>query len=262
MNKHFIHYLPRRITTHIPQNGNNPWFAIGQNPAAGFSRPQFHTSRRKTGPTQEVRPGDTIWLASQIFSPWGALPPGIDARFDVERIEKHSDGILRFVAAATSTWLPLADATIVLATLESTNATGHVGRIWSDPNGSIGHSLQSMRCLASAEPLRAWTAHLNPMHAANFISYRICDGTRAAYIKVKELLKNGEVVFWDRWSLPRRLAERREVVDDSALNSYLMENLHQSKVVWGIESPKYSAINSYSVKEQSEAIRLGTYRAA
>lgn len=261
--QHFIHYLPRRITMRIPRNGDDPLFATDQKPSAGFLRPEFHTSRRKTGPAQTVKPGDTIWLVSQIFSPWGLLPPGIDARIDVERIEKHSDGTVRFVAAATSTWLPLADATVVLAELNLTNATGLVGdKIWRDLNGAIGHSLQSMRRLASAESLSKWAADLQPMHTTHFISYRICDGTEAAYLKVRELLKEGKAVFWDRWSLPRRLAERREVVDDDALNGHIMENLRQAKVVWGIESPKYSTINSYSAKERFEAIRLGTYRKA
>jgi hypothetical protein len=117
-----------------------------------------------------------------------------------------------------------------------------------------------MRRLVSAESLQAWTGELNPEHA-HFISYRICDGTHSAFLKVRNLLGKGEVVFWDRWCLPRRLAERREVVDNKALDDYLMEHLRQSKVVWGIESEKYSANGSYSAKERTEAIRLGTYRA-
>lgn len=259
MPQHFIHYLPRKITMRFPRNPDDPWFAAVQKPSDAFSAPLFHTSRRKSGPTQAVIPGDTIWLVSQIFSPWGVLPPGIDARFDVERIEKQSDGQMRFVAAPTSSWFPLADATTVLATLETTNAAEQVCKIRKSPKALIGQSLQSMRRLVTAEPLQVWIEHLSVERTTHFISYRICDGTAAAYSKVRDLLDDGEVVFWDRWSLPRRLAERREVVDDSKLDSHLMENLRRAKVVWGIESQKYSALNSYSAKEKTEAIRLGTY---
>lgn len=261
MHQHFIHYLPRKIVTRFPRKPTDPWFSEAQNFGDGFSHPKFHTSRRATGPTRAVRPGDTIWLVAQVYSPWGVLPPGIDACIDVERIEERNGGALRFVAATTSSWFPLADATAVLATLESTDASGLVAKVRNNPDMPIGHSLQSMRRLASAESLQAWSKELNPKQT-HFISYRICDGTFAAFLKVRELLGQDEAIFWDRWCLPRRLAERREVVDDSALDEHLMEHLRQSKVVWGIESQEYSADGSYSAKERAEAIRLGTYQSA
>lgn len=226
---------------------------------AGFSRPMYHTSRRKTGPTSKVMPGDSIWLVSQIFSPWGTLPPALDACIDVERIEEREDGKRRFVAAETSAWFPLADATGLLAELKTRNASGRLSKLHDNPNKPFGQSLQSMRLLESVDLLQAWGQKLTSQQS-NFISYRICDGTSSAYAKAKELFAMGEVIFWDRWCLPRRLAERRELVDDEALNNYLLDHLRQSKVVWGIESEKYSATNSYSTKEKSEAIRLGKYR--
>jgi hypothetical protein len=257
--QHFIHYLPRRIVTRYPQHLDSPWFADVQSLNAGFSRPMFHTSRRKSGPTSKVKPGDTIWLVSQIFSPWGMLPPALDARFDVDKIEKRENGTHRFVAAKTSSWFPLADASALVATLKTRNAEGMIRKLQTNPNLPIGQYLQSMRLLASADLLQAWSQKLTPS-SSNFISYRICDGTLSAYLTIKELLAAGEAIFWDRWCLPRRLAERRELVDDEALNAYLMDQLRQSKVVWGIESKKYSAINSYSAKEKIEAIRLGKYQ--
>jgi len=261
MSRHFIHYLPRQIVLRFPSDPDDPWFAEVQGVGKGFSKPQFHVSRRATGPTRDVKPGDTIWLVSQIHSPWGALPPGIDARIDVKRIEERDDGALRFVAAATSSWFPLADASLVLATLESSDSRGQVSKIHRHADSPIGRSLQSMRRLVSGEPLVAWTEALRPKRA-HFISYRICDGTHSAFLKVERLLGKGKVVFWDRWCLPRRLAERREVVGDRALDKHLMAHLRQSKVVWGIKSDAYSEGGSYCAKERAEARRLGTYRAA
>lgn len=258
--QHFIHYLPRRIVSRYPMNPASPWFAEVQALDAGFTYPLYHTSRRKTGPTRKVIPGDCIWLVSQIFSPWGALPPALDARIDVESVEERDDGSRRFVAAKTSSWFPLADATDILKQLETRDGSGRRGALHrKKPDKPVGHSLQSMRLLASADLLQTWSQKLTPQQS-NFISYRICDGTSSAYTKVKDLLATGEVVFWDRWCFPRRLAERRELVDDAALNDYLLGRLRQSKMVWGVESKKYSAKDSYSAKEKAEAIRLGIYQ--
>lgn len=259
MQQHFIHYLPRKIVMRVPSERIDPWFSEGQGLGDGFSRPKYHKSRRATGPACTVRPGDTIWLVSQIYSPWGVLPPGIDARVDVDRIEEQNDGALRFVGSITSAWFALADATSVLATLESIDASGKIRKIRSNARMPIGHNLQSMRRLTSGEPLSTWSKTLEPQHT-HFISYRIRDGTATAFLKVRELLGQGEVVFWDRWCLPRRLAKRREVVDDKVLDDHLMEHLRKSRIVWGIESEKYFESGSYSSKEHAEAISLGTYR--
>jgi hypothetical protein len=250
MPRHFIHYIPRRIVMRFPKERESPWFAGLPAPGEGFSRPMFHMSRRKTGPTRVVEPGDAIWIMSQIFSPWGSfLPPGLDARIDVEDIEEHNNHTRRFVSADTSSWFSLADVTGVLVK----------DKVISDPSMPIGHSLQSMRLLASPESLQAWSQKLATKRA-NFVSYRISDGTPSAFAKVKELLAQGEVVFWDRWCLPRRLAERREVVDDHALDEHLMIQLRQATAVWGVESADYSVEGSYSAREKAAAIRLGTYR--
>lgn len=255
MPQHFIHYLSRRVITRFPHNPDSPWFAGLQAVDDGFLCPKFHVSKRKTGPTRAVGSGDTIWIMSQVFSPWGSLPPGLDARIDVEHVEERNDGALCFISANTSSWFPLADATYILPTLESKTAQGAVGKVINNPSLPIGQSLQSMRLLVSAEPLQAWSLRITTM-PANFVSYRISDGTSLAFVKVKQLLIQGEAVFWDRWCLPRRLAERREVVDDHALDDHLMRQLRQSTTVWGIESHAYAAEGSYSSKERVEAVDL------
>lgn len=259
MSQQYIHYVPRKIVTRFPRVPNNRWYSEALNTAEGFYGPKYHVSRRQTGPTRAIKPGDTIWLVAQIHSPWGALPPGIDARIDVDRIEQRADGALRFIASKTSTWFPLTDATAVLAELQTVDATGAVSLVQSHSELPVGQSFQSIRRLSSASVLEDFskTVALKPV---NFISYRIRDGTSLAFRWVRELLQREEVVFWDRWCLPRRLAERRELVDDKALDAYLIEKLRQSEVVWGIESKKYAEEDSYSAKERVEAIRLKKYR--
>ena len=259
MSQHFIHYLPRRIVMRFPREPNNPWFAEFQRRDDGFMYPKYHTSRRGTGPTRVVKSGDTIWIISQISSPWGVLPPALDARIDVERIEEDDDGKLKFVAATTSAWFPLADISELLATLETQTAKGSVVKVWNKTHQPVGRSLQSMRMLASSDSLQAWSQKLKS-ESHDFISYRISDGTLCAFMKVRELLGQGKVIFWDRWGLPRRLAERREVVEDTALDDHLMNQLRKSKVVWGIESNKYSVEGCYAAKEKLEAVRLGKYQ--
>ena len=232
MQRHFIHYLPRRVAR-FPRKPKDPWFTKFQNPEDGFVRPMFHRSCRRFAPTRAVRPGDTIWIVSKIYSLWGSLPPGIDARIDVDRIEEREDGIIDFYAADTSSWFPLSDATNVLKKLHTIDSSGRSTKLWSSSSIPIGQSLQSMRRLRSSDELQKWCGQMGKK-TIHFISYRICDGTATAFHKTKEILKNKNiVVFWDRWCLPRRLAERREVVNDIELDNYIMDQLRISHVVWG-----------------------------
>jgi hypothetical protein len=204
----------------------------------------------------KVEPGDTIWILSQIHSPWGPLPVGLDARIDVKRIEACSVcGARRFIAANSSEWFPLAGASDKLRKLKTVAARSSSTELWADSEKPFGQSLQSIRLLESADLLIRWSKRL-ALKPLNFISYRLCDGTKAAFNKAKELLLGGRAIFWDRWGLPRRVAERRERANDRALNGYIMMRLRQSKFVWCIESPKYSAKGSYSEKERKEAKRL------
>ena len=112
--------------------------------------------------------------------------------------------------------------------------------------------------MESAEPLLDWQRKLDE-DGFDFISYRILDGTKSAFQKVKSLIKDGSIVFWDRWSLPRRLAERREIVSDKALQKYIEKQIENAKVVWAINSPLYGQVGSYSADEMLLAKKLGTY---
>jgi hypothetical protein len=173
---------------------------------------------------------------------------------------------LDVTAASSSEWFPLADVSDKLKKLRTLAKGSDKGSapvdLWADPAKPFGQSLQSMRLLESADLLRSSSDTLAKM-PVHFISYRIRDGSRGAFNKTRELFLSGDSVsvFWDRWSLLRRLAERRELVDDRVLNRFLMLRLRESERVWGIESLEYSARGSYSKKERKAAKRLKTYSA-
>lgn len=134
-----------------------------------------------------------------------------------------------------------------------------MNKIWGNPSSSIGHYLRRMRVLKNDDPLREWETDLEST-SLHFISYRIRDASYAAFELVKYLLSRAVAIFWDRWSLPRRLAERREAVGDEPLDEAIMSAIHAVAAVWGVESPLYGANNSYSLRERALALKLGKYR--
>lgn len=257
MASHFIHYLKRQVIIRFPQNEADPFFAQYQNGIDGFERPMYHITRRTTGPATRIGPGSVIWLFSVLRSPWGDLPPSLDAKFVVDRVEALPDRRLKFYAARSSVWYPVADATVLLQTLRTVNQNGE-SRLWADASKPIGFYLQSMRQLSNGDRPEKWASKII-LSGYDFISYRIKDGTKAAFLKTKELIEQGNIVFWDRFCLPRRLAERRELVSDAALDSYLMDKLAGSSKVWGIESKLYHVVNSYAFKEAEAAKAQGNY---
>lgn len=219
----------------------------------------FHVARNGNGAVSKVEEGDKIWIIGQLYSPWGKLPPSLDARIDISRIQTLNNTKKRFSANESSVWFPLKDGTHLLEKLKTITPSRLVNSLWGNHTKPIGFYLQSMRMLVSGEKLEAWEQKLKT-EQLNFISYRICDGTQHAFRKANILIESGKTVFWDRWSLPRRLAERREVVKDESLDNYLMKKLEESSVVWGIETEKYSVEGSYSAKERSRAKELNKYK--
>jgi hypothetical protein len=266
MPQDFIHYVRREV--HDVKVECEPFYAELQSDLAGLSRPRYHTTRSLVGPAARVREGDTVWLVGRLFTPWGTLSPSVDARIDVAANpcviepsdEEAARGIrprLRYEAAETSRWFHLADALPVLETLATRDARGTVTPLVNDPTAPIGRLLRSMRELDSGAPLRAWEAELDKK-GFSFVSYRLLDGTEAAYHKVCTILGGGEAVFWDRWSLPRRLVERREQhLDDPALDKHIRENIESSQKVWLIYSPLYGARGTYSARELALARQCG-----
>ena len=261
MGRHFIHYYRRQLLTRFPDDPDDPFYTEFQPPEAGVEKPSFHVTRSERGAAAEVCPNDTIWLVSQLYSSWGSLPPALDARIEVAARDRRPRGCpgYRYEAAATSRWFPLLDCSNMLQKIKTINKAGEIRNLQKDPAQPIGYSLQSMRELESAVPLISWEKKLESKRR-HFISYRVVDGSHDAFDLAKSMISDRQQIFWDRWSLPRRLAERRELISDAALDAYLEDRIREADVVWGIETKQYAAASSYSLKEQCLAKDLGTYR--
>jgi hypothetical protein len=260
MGRHFIHFNRRQLRLRFPSDPANPWFSELQGEADGFDRPRYHVTRANEGPAAEISAGDTIWLVGQLYAPWGErLPAAIDARIDVASV-KPRDGChgFRFEAAPSSRWFALSPSTCQLSALHSRNQT-RVNVLWKDTRRPLGQYCRRLRELANAEILQAWEAD-QAGKPLQFISYRIRDGSRPAFRCAQALLRQGHRVFWDRWCLPRRLAERREAVGDAPLHNILEAGIKDADTVWGIESPLYSSPGSYAARERRLAISLNKYR--
>ncbi len=263
MSNAYIHYVKRKIVVRYPKDIASPWFSELQSYESGFNKPVYHVTRSKSWPAKDIKEGDVIWLVGKLSSPWGLLPPSIDARIEVKSVDIIKEGNnqtkYRFLAGPNSRWLPLHDATIMLNKLQIILKNGEKSTPCNPDASNVGQVFQSIRKLNSPYLIEKFALKVESL-PHHFISYRIVDGTKMAFEKANSLVKNGNIVFWDRWSLPRRLAERRELVADAALDGLLNKKITDSSIVWGIESPKYNETNSYSAKEKALAVSLGKYR--
>ena len=251
----FAHYMRRDIIQTNYQDPCDPWFSENQPEEQGFANPAYHVTRKSNGPAARVSKGDTIWLFAQLFSPWGKLPPALDARIEIGSVEDRESGNgFRFGAAQGSCWFPLFDASACISNLKTKTVAGKTTNLLSNPSQSIGQALQSIRELHNPNVIEHFASKLlqGDFH---FVSYRLVDGTRSAFEKTLDLVSKKRAVFWDRWSLPRRVAERREFLNDDALDSYIVEQIKKASVVWGIDSPLYGADKSYSKRELDLASR-------
>ena len=255
--KHFAHYILREIRTDIDfSNPADPWFAENQPDNQGFDRPFYHVTQSASGPSTRVEEDDYIWLFSQLASPWDKkLPPALDAKIVVKSIDDRKQGF-RFEAGPDSRWFPLADASSLIAELQTKDITGNVRSLLASENQHIGRALQSMREIENSDAVLKWESDMDAL-PNDFVSYRLIDGTKLAFEKVCDLLPEGRRVFWDRWSLPRRLAERREFLSDDALDAHIFAQMPRCDVVWGISSEKYAEKGSYSLRERDQAQTLG-----
>jgi len=260
MSNQYIHYTKRKIVQRFPPDINDPWYAELQKYSDGFDVPLFHVTRSSSWPATEIKAGDVIWLVGQLDSPWGKLPPSIDAKIVVKSAIKFSaPSRTKFEAGNGSSWYPLRDASSMLSELIVCSKSGQHSSPFHSRLNNLGQAFQSIKKISNPGDINCWASQLESDNY-DFISYRIKYGTKCAFEAVTKLLKDGKSVFWDRWSLPRRLAERREYVSDAALNSILEQKISQSSVTWGIISKGYGDPKSYSAREIEHAKKLGKYR--
>lgn len=219
--RHFAHYIKRKVVIAGEISGCSDVlpYAEEQPKDQGFEYPVYHSVPLNSGVASRVNIGDTIWLFSQLSSPWGKLPPSLDGMIKVEEINKNArmPGRYWFRACSIgSKWYFLYDASKLIAKLKAINAKGEVDNLIQPTHPTIGQALQFFREISDPLHLIEHATKVDEMKP-DFISYRMVDGTELAFELVKRLLDSERIVFWDRWSLPRRLAERDENVDSKTL---------------------------------------------
>lgn len=254
---HFAHYVRRVVALPNYSDPQDPYFSLPIAANEAFSRPVYHAVPGRGGLASTVRPGDFIWLFSQLSAPWGRLPPSLDAVVRVNRIS-YSDATYYFGASRSSRWYPLVDATSLLSSKRLLVGTSGSVPALGTSHRHVGQALRHMRRVADVHAIEAHARRALEL-PMTFISYRLIDGTEQAYRRAARELADGRAVFWDRWSLPRRLAERREFTSDAALDRAIRLAIDRSKRVVGICSPLYAEPGSYSRREFARAKRQGKF---
>ena len=257
----YIHYIARRVAMTPSSSEAKIDIRIGlHDDSGGFSLPEYHQTRMRSWPTPQIGRGDTIWLISQLTSPWGILPPALDARIDVGSVSCCDAGITQFNAKKSSVWYILADSSRYFENLHVVSHDGKPRSLLTDLRPSVGQALQSIHLLLPEDGLMLRT-HADAIAESpfDFVSYRHVDGTKLAFGLVRELLASGTTVYWDRWSLPRRLIERRELVNNSTLTRHLHKKIRASQRVWGIMSDTYLDPTKYAAKEMRVAMATNKF---
>ena len=123
------------------------------------------------------------------------------------------------------------------------------------PNQIFGKSLQTPRKLDvnSAQLIESRFSELQRMENYDLISYRHKDGAEDAVNLVQSILKEKRAVWWDRWSLPRRLAEGREALAEETLENEIFSKLAHAKTVYGVMTDGYCQDGAFTLHEQSAA---------
>ena len=258
---HFAHYIKRTLVEPNYVAPEDRYYIENQPDDQGFYTPTFHAAPANSGVAKRVNVGDTIWLFSQLSSSWDTLPPALDAIVTVARISKPSqDGATkyRFAAGAESKWMPLFDASRLLARLNLVDASGMAKPLMGKRTKTVGQALRFMREVYDPTPFLQHQRRIEAMKP-DFVSYRLIDGTRPAFALTTRLLCEHRAVFWDRWSLPRRLAERREFLRHRTLDAFIRQSIQDSRVVHGVCTPLYAEYASYSRKEWQLADSLGKF---
>ncbi len=260
--RHFAHYIKREIVD--PANAidsDGLPYVEWQPQDQGFDVPAYHSVALNSGVAARVQVGDKIWLFSQLSSHWGRLPPSLDGVIAVAEIDKGERCVGRYWyrAGNASKWFPLFDATGLIGNLHAVDAQGHSSPLLRTPSTAIGQAVHFLREIQDGSLLVRHAEQMEGM-ALDFVSYRMIDGTQSAFKLAGELVANGRAVFWDRWSLPRRLAERQETTAPSTLDTRIKTMIHSARVVWGVDSKCYGIDDSYSKLEKDLAVAAGIFK--
>ncbi|KMW57773.1 hypothetical protein AIOL_002741 [Candidatus Rhodobacter oscarellae] len=260
---HYAQYF-KRVVGDVESGA---FFELPQSEGAGFATPEFHTTSARHGTPARIKAGDTIWLFAQLSSDWGKLPVSLDAKIVVRDVEDlvatdpASKAAWKYHAdKERSRWFSLFDAKRSIPKLRVTRKNRSTQSILGDPPKHLGQRIRFLQEIADPDPLYALEAEITGQRES-FISYRLQDGMEPAFHHAARLMHQGQVVWWDRWRLPRRLVERRNNVSSDALSAAIFGMIKDERpLVWGIETAGYKDPKSYGAAERRAAEALGLYR--
>lgn len=254
--RHFVHYVKRTVVPPNTPSLPRPSYVLRAADRDALFAPTHHAAPGARGLARQIRVGDYIWVFSQLDSPWGPFCPSLDGVIRVGRITgavRQGVTTRYFHAAADSEWFPLHDATALLQQPLLQGSFGLVPVLGS-VHRHVGQSLRVVRELGNVAAMEAHAQQVKSAHRV-FISYRMLDGTEQACRLALQQVKAGHSVFYDFWSLPRRIAERREKVVDRRLRTLLLQHIARSDEVLGVRSDLYAERGSFSRIERGAAVR-------
>lgn len=268
MTDHYAHYIKRQIIPYDPNRwewlkdarpGRQPkWFDLVQKKYGDFDRPSKHVTRSNDQVVTGVKPNDFIWLFSQIsYRNKLVLPPSLDAIIQVEGQPKSSIGPgktaaerTEFTAGDLSEWHLLSDWSSALKETRVRLISGLTPKI-PELGAHVGNALQSFRQIHDIAPLMEKLELERARPGYHFVSYRHSDGIGPAIDQVKKLVVDQRQSVWfDRWCLPRRLAEGREALSEQRLEDHIKGKIRGAETVWGIETTGYKDANAFTRNEQ------------
>lgn len=261
--RHFAHFVKRRIVPYHPDrwkwladarpDRKRLWFDLLQARDGGFEAPARHVTRQKGGAVDRVREGDVIWLFSQLRHRGLIFPASLDAMITIGAPPTR-DAAGRFTAEAGrgSRWAPLSDWSADIAALRVRLKTGDEKPL-RELGRAPGNQLQSLRELVDATALSQRLYRQDRQGGVRFVSYRHKDGlARAAACAHRLVTDEGALVWWDRWSLPRRMAEGREALDDDRLAAFIKAAIRSGDTaeVIGVETDGYDEPGAFTLAER------------
>jgi hypothetical protein len=244
MGSHHLAYIPRRVVRLA--------LAAPRMRAAGLDAlaPSGHATSASAF-AERVRADDVIWFFSSIRYANGWLAPAIDARFrvlsDPPHEQRRRTGRKHFIVAAPeeTEFFPWRDATNLLHRLrdpqgkrlvEGTSGVSEMLLRFQVPrtlDASSGRELEKQATLARESSRTV------------FVSYSWRNSTQRSREVVAQLGRSGFNVWWDRWCMPRRLAEGRVQVAASHLATWIVAGMTRSSIGICLD-PKPAAIAKWA----------------
>jgi hypothetical protein len=215
-----------------------------------------------------------IWLVGVLRSGRRYMPPSLDARIEVVEAFDRGHGqappyvrrlldTYKYAFAAEpsrSYYLPWLDASRLLQGLrfEGGTSPSWLDNIRAENWSLLPRNLQTPRVLTAddAALVEGFAARARSAPVA-FLSYRWDEGTEAAREVALRLSGAGVGVWWDRWSMPRSVAESKAGIHPEGVRRAIEAGLSFCRYGVAIRSESYASPKSpWTTAEYEELRRL------